>query len=1600
MHKRLVDYLNDDDLKLLEKVKDCAEKILRKPVDLAYTDHTIEHKKIVHSHLDSFLGLWLEEQQRTVSPEQLRVEVFVLLSATYLHDIGMQMLHPDILAHFPSLSGEDRREAKELSTFEVTEKHRAFARRHHHKIAYDWITGSQGDIQGLPRLEGLDGKRKMVACVAMGHNIWLTDRNPYQQFRKAIGPQLEPEGLIRLDLLAAFLRLADILDQDKRRVDMEAVKRLPLPPVSKVHWWRHHYINACRLDSNIDHAFPLRVSFRISRKHESEMEWLLPALYSATVKEIEAETSRLSRWLGQSGIHVVIPEYQECLEGFDFDPDAEPMPDDVLEAFARTWPQAEGAASRARLQVAAEEGRLTGEAVKEAYSSLAAAIEIEEYVGNVRNQLLGEFRDYPYSPLELRIDRQPGMKSALEQLEAQLQARQARPHPIVLVGDPGGGKTMLLRRYVWEWTEGKREQGILPVYIQSTRFGDPEWAADVDIRLGTQESPDSDRELLATIVVEARKRFEALLAQTLCELAGLSLEHEEAMREALLDILARASVAVFFDGINELPPTLRNLGTWAIQDFVRRYGFQHRVVVTSRTGDFRPVDFPDHLYCELQPMTVDAVRAYWAGVGVSAKAIRRFFDNPLPGILELVQSPMAAYMSGELLKLSDGEPITNQGRLFQRYVSETLKRWCVRWPDTLLSTEHTHDLLSEIAFDALDSLQVSFPPSLVIKVTNRWLEQLDDKEKAALTDYADIDVLSADRVFKELLKTGLLYEVGAKDNKSLRFRHHTLQDYFAAVAIPRRWEQLPTIVAKPVFHEAVIMVAGVVEDPAGFLDRLVHATSDEFGIISMLPLLYSVVGASTVEIPRETLSLLFSAASPLYAAALEVMSPYAVEVLSYLFAQTSWQIFARFLAFIANSPSWSEGVRESVRSDLVEVLNQDGRPTAAALHRFFGRRIPAELWQDHEAAKRAMTAILRDGDHATSLERVPLLLAGFSASLALSVGAKLRVAHALSHISPNQLGQLQAVFISEICTFGSIAHLSPWKRGDTHRLLVDSYAELLLQEEDNCYESRDLSFVQRYLDARTRMGCMVSVAERLVLRSSDIPDHEMPAVLECLRKITVPTGLVLPSRWGGGNGHPIRPEIAALLREHLESSNDPFLVYWLCTLLSESFSTSMQQRLTPSLIAAGAAGYSLMVAHNQHGSIPDTLKRYDTMIDDASLVTAMDQIKKGNLDSLRNVVAEFGLTSQSFSFLLDKMEKNVEQMAGFAQAVNSLDKEAGRTAKLIVLMQLAQVGPPDAVDAMITELGVSPGILFDWCNSFSSTDSDHLIQHLAKRNKVPQYPHNPRMPYFKWLHYAGDYEKLFEKGIQLLKTADQFNPTNKEQIFPLIVRSARALHSSDDPNPRLNDLLEVMPTSLKNNWPTDGWVEMIRSAVKNTELSTDTVTTALVSVLNGPVPKLNLRDRRVLMDLLQKINERAVADCMADYLSLGPAVGEAAGNYIGSGGWYCYLAGDVKRFYSLTEESLTFCPKADWLLGNRAFALYLGGQSWPQVFEAYRRALTATPTRERWQKVAVEDLEKHVERWPHATQISAEVIAEVTALGNTLPSECEALGLPRDQESL
>ncbi|MCW2236017.1 NACHT domain-containing protein [Azospirillum canadense] len=1257
MLKPLQEYLTDNDRRELANVRACAQRILERPVDLAYTDHTISHKEIIVAHLDSFLRPWLAERTATHGAELVRKEVMVLLCATYLHDIGMQMVRPDILARLPSLTDDEQREAAGLSPLNVAEEHRAFARKHHHKIGHDWIMGSQGDIPGLPRLVGIDGIRSMVARVARAHNVWLTDRASYDHYCDGVEPQSEPEGEVRLDLLAAFLRLADILDQDKRRVDMAAMQRLPVSPVSKTHWWRHHFVNACRIHDPIGHNYPLKVAFRFPKVHEQDRDWLEEALYSATVKEVEAEIGRLAKgkWLGECGITIVLPEKDECK--FSIDPDAVPMPDDVREAFRNTWRRAAGEVDRTVLREAAEAETLTADAVVAALPGLSAAVEIDDYIANTRRNFDGEFRDTPYSPLELRVNNQPELRAALEQLERQLQAPQARPHPIVLIGAPGGGKTMLLHRYVWEWSGGGRADTPLPLYIQSTRFGDVTWAAAVEARLGTYENPCSEREF-QLIKAEALARFEALLAQTLCEMAGLKIRHEAAMRNVLIDILARTPLAILFDGVNELPPMLYKLANSAVHAFLSRYR-GHRVIVTSRTGDFRPSDFPDRVTCELAQMSETAVADYWKAASVPPAVIRQFFDRATVGMRELVRTPMAAYMAGELLKTPDQERISNQGTLFQRYVRHALRQWRGNTVSCTLSSEQAHTLLAEIAFRAFESQQVAFRPKLATDIIQVWVAALDPQDAARVNSAPEDPGAVATRLLQELLSTGFLRQVGDADASNLRFRHHTLQDYFAAVAITSRWEQLPDIVAQPVFHEAVGLLPDVVDDPAGVIERLADATSNKWGLVELLPLLFRVIGSSRAPIPQRVKLRIYAATLPLYSAAVAMLSPFAVEVLCHLFSFVDWPVLAGFLAFIADEknarPEWE---RELARADALSAMNREGLPTPETLRPFFAQRIPQGLFQDYESGKAAVLAMAGERDDGAILDRAPLFLGGLASSLSISLKTKDRAASVFSQLSLNQIGQLQAVFVGEAVAFGMFASWG-FEIKQIHGLLISGIYEVVLGKDDLRYHFGDREFSKHYLNRWAVLGCKLALIERLVFYSADVAQADLAAVLSCVAEFDFPYGLVL-----GGQGqiaraaqpHTIHPDVLAAVKQRRDNTDNPFLAAWLYELLGEAMPDDQRRRLEPAIIAAGATGY-LLCAANPTWPVPEELARYILVSPKSPISAAIDDLMAGDEAAFQRALAARGLNEQAITPFLDAVGCDSRRLTAIANSSAPGDRQ-------------------------------------------------------------------------------------------------------------------------------------------------------------------------------------------------------------------------------------------------------------------------------------------------------------------------------------------------------
>lgn len=193
----------------LDGVRYAAETIWKTPVFRDYTDHSVEHSDRIIDHLGKLAeGLVLSNRISAT-------EMFVLLAAAYLHDIGMQ---------------DERFQDGDPSE----------VRRCHHELTRRIIERRHLPRSGDNYSLGLDQVPPLIvdaiATVAEGHRgggLYHTRNDEFAFGSTCVRPRL----------LAALLRLADELDVDHRRVHVELLSLKDIPPESEFHWLLCHYVS-------------------------------------------------------------------------------------------------------------------------------------------------------------------------------------------------------------------------------------------------------------------------------------------------------------------------------------------------------------------------------------------------------------------------------------------------------------------------------------------------------------------------------------------------------------------------------------------------------------------------------------------------------------------------------------------------------------------------------------------------------------------------------------------------------------------------------------------------------------------------------------------------------------------------------------------------------------------------------------------------------------------------------------------------------------------------------------------------------------------------------------------------------------------------------------------------------------------------------------------------------------------------------------------------------------------------------------------------------------------------------------------------------------
>jgi len=222
-----------------------------------FTDHSVSHSDRMIEYVDKIIEP-IQDNSKKITDEEL----YILYAACYLHDIGMGYEKAGNTRTIADLELEQ--DWKDLSE----ETHREYLRKYHHKISAELVLRSAPTCDRPINIQlNQEDKPEYIACLCEAHCIDV-DLDDYKNLIKVYSN-------FRLPLLSGILRIADIIDESRRRADPAKAKVLELDLSSQTHWWRHYYIEEVTFDKESRIIF---INFDFPKEYENEYKGIIPQL--------------------------------------------------------------------------------------------------------------------------------------------------------------------------------------------------------------------------------------------------------------------------------------------------------------------------------------------------------------------------------------------------------------------------------------------------------------------------------------------------------------------------------------------------------------------------------------------------------------------------------------------------------------------------------------------------------------------------------------------------------------------------------------------------------------------------------------------------------------------------------------------------------------------------------------------------------------------------------------------------------------------------------------------------------------------------------------------------------------------------------------------------------------------------------------------------------------------------------------------------------------------------------------------------------------------------------------------------------------------------
>ena len=240
-------YLDAEHFQAVASLRSRVESLTKAPFHLHFTDHSAKHSDRLLEYLHGVLWSNLGSSQALNS-----YELMILACSAYIHDLGMQWTYELTRGRYVEVSKPPYDSYDEI-------------RSNHAKRSAMILKASLG-IEKVPAPDL--GCRSVKSIAELGAYIAdCVDHHQGEYKVEALTDEFSGT-VIRVGLLRGLLRIADTLDMDHRRVDMEKLTLYTIPIESKIHWWTHHYVKSIRIDKGkikVAFDFPNTVAPQVAR---------------------------------------------------------------------------------------------------------------------------------------------------------------------------------------------------------------------------------------------------------------------------------------------------------------------------------------------------------------------------------------------------------------------------------------------------------------------------------------------------------------------------------------------------------------------------------------------------------------------------------------------------------------------------------------------------------------------------------------------------------------------------------------------------------------------------------------------------------------------------------------------------------------------------------------------------------------------------------------------------------------------------------------------------------------------------------------------------------------------------------------------------------------------------------------------------------------------------------------------------------------------------------------------------------------------------------------------------------------------------------------